>query len=33
MGWLRVRDGQAIERRNVTDVHGILQQLAEPAST
>jgi steroid delta-isomerase-like uncharacterized protein len=30
MGWLRVRDGQVIERRNVTDVHGILQQLAEP---
>lgn len=33
MGWLRVRDGQVIERRNVTDVHGILQQLARPADT
>lgn len=33
MGWLRVRNGQVIERRNVTDVHGILQQLTEPADT
>jgi steroid delta-isomerase-like uncharacterized protein len=33
MGWLRVRDGQVIERRNITDVHGILQQLAEPVDS
>ena len=29
MGWLRVRDGQVVERRNVTDIHSILQQLGE----
>ena len=27
MGWLRIRDGQIVERRNVTDVHGLLEQL------
>jgi steroid delta-isomerase-like uncharacterized protein len=27
MGWLRIRDGQIVERRNVTDVHGLLEQV------
>jgi steroid delta-isomerase-like uncharacterized protein len=31
MGWLRVRDGQVVERCNITDIHSILQQLGETA--
>ncbi len=27
MGWLRYRDGQLVERWNVSDVHGLLEQM------
>jgi hypothetical protein len=33
MGRLGVRNGQVVERRNITDIHGILQQLGDTAES